>query len=165
MLTAHTLIHIHANANSLQGQELTGKQVFPHSKWCGKKSFLDHCCFMRKGLVLAPQQVPGTQSQLGALVGGRWKIKWKRSEWGLHSGPQALNMCSAADRGHLWLGIYLQCTQHFYGKMNGATCLTQASFHFYDHYHDTQCRCMLCVCVCVCIHYVAYHFISHSPSW
>ncbi len=35
------------------------------SVWCGHpKSHLDHCCFMRKGLEFAPQQMPGTQSQL-----------------------------------------------------------------------------------------------------
>ncbi len=33
-------------------------------------SHLDHCCFLRKGLEFAPQQMPGTQSQLGGLVGG-----------------------------------------------------------------------------------------------
>ncbi len=32
-------------------------------------SHLNHCCFMRKGLEFAPQQMPGTQSQLGGLVG------------------------------------------------------------------------------------------------
>ncbi len=36
---------------------------------------LDHCCFMRKGIEFAPQQMPGTQSQLGGLVGGRWKTR------------------------------------------------------------------------------------------
>ena len=43
---------------------------------------------MRKGLEFAPQQVPGTQSQLGGLVGlvgGRWKIRWKMPELGLNS--------------------------------------------------------------------------------
>ncbi len=44
------------------------KGLFPHSKWCGHpKSHLRN---------FAPQQMPGTQSQLGGLVGlvgGRWK--------------------------------------------------------------------------------------------
>ncbi len=40
----------------------------------------------RKGLELAPQQMPGTQSQLGGLEGGRWKTSWKITEWGLNSG-------------------------------------------------------------------------------
>ncbi len=29
----------------------------------------DHCCFMRKGFESVSQQMPGTQSQLGGLVG------------------------------------------------------------------------------------------------
>ncbi len=40
------------------------RTAFPHSK-----SHLDHCCCMRIGLEFAPQQMPGTQSQLGGLVG------------------------------------------------------------------------------------------------
>ncbi len=41
---------------------------------------LDNNCFMRIGLEFAPQQMPGTQSQLGGLVGlveGRLKTRWK----------------------------------------------------------------------------------------
>ncbi len=57
--------------------ELTEAQAFPHSKWCGHlKSHLNYWFFMRKILEFAPQQIPGTQSQLGGLVGlvgGRWK--------------------------------------------------------------------------------------------
>ncbi len=30
-----------------------------------------HCCFMRKGLEFAPQQIPGTQSQLHGWTAGR----------------------------------------------------------------------------------------------
>ena len=50
--------------------------------------------FMRKGLEFAPQQMPGTQSQLGGLVGlvgGRWKTRWKSCLSGLElgtSGPE-----------------------------------------------------------------------------
>ncbi len=62
------------------GLELAREQAFPHSKWCGQpKSHLDHCCCMRKGLEFAPQQMPGTQSQLGGLLVGRWKIRWKNA--------------------------------------------------------------------------------------
>ncbi len=35
----------------------------------------------KKGLEFAPQQMPGPQSQLGGLVGGRWKTRWKIA-WG-----------------------------------------------------------------------------------
>ncbi len=33
--------------------------------------------FHDKGLEFAPQQMPGPQSQMGGLVGGIWKTKWK----------------------------------------------------------------------------------------
>ncbi len=39
---------------------------------------------MRKGLEFAPQQMPGTQSQLSGLVGGRGDRELL--EWGLNSG-------------------------------------------------------------------------------
>ncbi len=54
-------------------------------------------CFMRKGLEFAPQQMPGTQSQLGGLVGlvdwwGWWEADGKSDgELGLNSGPRALS--------------------------------------------------------------------------
>ncbi len=48
--------------------------------------------FHEKGLEFAPQQIPGPQSQLGGLVGSRWKTRWKIClELGLNSGPQALS--------------------------------------------------------------------------
>ena len=55
-----------------------------NSTWCGyPKSHLDHCCFMRKGLEFTPQQIPGPQSQLGGLVGGRWRNQIKICQYGL----------------------------------------------------------------------------------
>ncbi len=69
------------------------KRPFLHSKWCGyPNSHLDHCCFMRKSIEFVPQQMPGPQSQLGGLVGGRWKIRWKIAWVGLELGPQALSL-------------------------------------------------------------------------
>ncbi len=87
-----------SSANKAPGAGLRThrRKAFPHSKWCGHpKSHLDHCCFMRKGLEFAPQQMPGPQSQLGGLVGlvggrGR-KTRWKVARVGLNSGPQALS--------------------------------------------------------------------------
>ena len=49
---------------------------------------------MRQGVEFAPQLMPGTQSQLGGLVGlvgGRWKTRWKIAKMGLElrtSGPE-----------------------------------------------------------------------------
>ncbi len=44
--------------------------------------------FHEKGLEFAPQQMPGTQSQLGGLAGGIWKTKWKIARVGLDLGPE-----------------------------------------------------------------------------
>ncbi len=44
--------------------------------------------FHDKGLEFAPQQMPGTQSQMGGLVGGIWKTKWKIARVGLELGPE-----------------------------------------------------------------------------
>ncbi len=59
---------------------------------------------MRKGLELALQQIPGTQSQLGGLVGlvgGRWKIRWKKCQsWAWTRGPEALSPADTTTTPH-----------------------------------------------------------------
>ncbi len=59
------------------GWELTEEQLaFPH-RWGTQ---VPPGPLLLHGLEFAPQQMPGTQSQLGGLVGlvgGRWKIRWK----------------------------------------------------------------------------------------
>ncbi len=104
----HTHHMQNANANSLSGSHTPGshyersraknfrRKAFPHSKWCGHpKSHLDHCRCMRKDLEFAPQQMPGTQSQL--WTGRRQRKKknqMKNSQVGVElrsSGPEPRN--------------------------------------------------------------------------
>ena len=104
---------------------IAGEQAFPHSRWCGHpKSHLDHCGFMRKGLEFAPQQMPGTQSQLGGLVGlvgGRWKIAWV-GLWG----PQSLS------QGHNHYTTYTythtRAHTHTHAHIRGGIGLAQLSW-------------------------------------
>ena len=55
-----------------------------------------HCCFIRKDLECALQQMPGTQSQLGGLVGQTWKgTDWMYSD----------NWCSSTYYSNAFLAL------------------------------------------------------------
>ncbi len=89
---------------------------------------------MRKGLEFAPQQMPGTQSQLGGLVGlvgGRCKIRWKNClswAWTQDCGPWAQDTTTTPHSHHTHK---YRCT---YTHTN-----TDAHTHTHTHTHKYRC--------------------------
>ncbi len=110
--------------------------------WYGhQKAHLDHCCFMRKGLEFAPQQIPQNHGGIKMVgAGGRWKTKWIIARhWGLNFGPQAKSQghnhyttqppCTYIHKWHIHThistdgGYYIQSISYYDSKIPLCCCV------------------------------------------
>ena len=129
--------------------------------------------FMRKGLEFAPQQMPSTQSQLGGLVEGRqktrWKIAWVRLELKRPQAPEPRTPPTHTHNFSLTTEGWLYASQPKVSK----ACHHSFSHQSHDSLHSTGLQFSLTFCLILEIPsyeqisiyhnntYSTYHFMHH----